>query len=192
MGHTNISLVHLVLSWSCQVLPWSPKLLPGVPKNLPTALQHLSGKPRHLLRAPKQHLEHQSSHGSLSATSCSSQASHKGTQAHCITQNTLWRNKQTRRPRLLAPPDHVACSRLPLQCPLSPPFYNPDPSAPRQLLTHPQAELQALQLLLDREGDAPSSCPQPVLPKETASFHSNMLAMGGIPSCLLSAKQVIS
>ncbi|KAK4832223.1 hypothetical protein QYF61_021070 [Mycteria americana] len=53
-------------------------------------------------------------------------------------------------------------------------------------------ELHALQLVIDIEGDTPSSSSLPVLPKEPVSFRSNTPVIGAIPPRLCDAKKIIA
>jgi len=55
-----------------------------------------------------------------------------------------------------------------------------------------QVELHALQLVIDLEGDIPSSSPLPILPKEPVSFHSNIAVIGAIPPRLRDASEVLA
>ena len=66
-----------------------------------------------------------------------------------------------------------------ITCPPSP--FNPDPQALGQLLIHSQAELHALQLVTDIQGDTPSLSPLSINPKVSVFFYSNPLVMGAIP-----------
>ncbi|KAK4824261.1 hypothetical protein QYF61_012527 [Mycteria americana] len=54
------------------------------------------------------------------------------------------------------------------------------------------AELHALQLVTDIEGDILSLSPLPVLPKEPVSFHSNSPVIGAIPPRLHDASKIIA
>jgi len=82
----------------------------------------------------------------------------------------------------------VANPHYNVTCPC--PVFNPDPWALDRLLIHPQEELYVLQLVIDTEGDTPSSSPLPVLPKEPASFHSNTPVIGAVPPCLRDANKI--
>ncbi|PKU44625.1 hypothetical protein llap_5061 [Limosa lapponica baueri] len=53
-----------------------------------------------------------------------------------------------------------------------------------------EAELHALQMVIDIEGSIPSSSPQPVLPEKPISLHSNTPA--AIPPCLHDANEIIA
>ncbi|GAB0209088.1 proprotein convertase subtilisin/kexin type 5 [Grus japonensis] len=53
-------------------------------------------------------------------------------------------------------------------------------------------ELHALQLVIDIEGDAPSSSALPVLPKEPVPFHPNTPVIGAISPHLRDANKVIA
>ena len=70
------------------------------------------------------------------------------------------------------------------------PAFNPDPQALSQFLIHPQAELHALQLVIDTEDNIPSLPRLPVLPKEPVSFHSNTLIIGAIPAGLHDTNEI--
>ena len=59
-------------------------------------------------------------------------------------------------------------------------------------MVYSQAELHALWLVIDIEGDLSSSSPLPVLPKEPVSFHSNTTVIGFIPPRLPGANSIIS
>ncbi|KAK0687317.1 NCKX2 protein, partial [Pygoscelis papua] len=48
---------------------------------------------------------------------------------------------------------------------------------------------EEVNLVIDIEGDIPSSSPLPALPKEPASFHSNTPIVGAIPPCLRDANK---
>lgn len=69
-----------------------------------------------------------------------------------------------------------------LTCPC--PLFEPDPQVLCFFLIHAKAELYALQLMTDVEGDTPLSFPLPVLPEEPASFPPSTPAVGAIPLLL--------
>ncbi|KAK4832374.1 hypothetical protein QYF61_022229 [Mycteria americana] len=80
----------------------------------------------------------------------------------------------------------------PPQCPKDLELHSFMVTAAKAALPCLLAELHALQLVIDIEGDTPSLSPLPVLPRDPVSFHSNTPVIGAIPPHLRDANKIIA